>query len=74
VSEKYRNRGIGQKLVHTILQNARGDVYLATISPDYFVKLGFERASHAPAPLIKPPDWCSGCRKELCAVLVKKSE
>ncbi len=72
VDESYRKRGLGKKLVIGVLKKARGKVYLATIIPDFFRKFGFEKSPQIPLSMIKKSDWCQGCRKELCTIMVKK--
>jgi N-acetylglutamate synthase-like GNAT family acetyltransferase len=67
-----RNQGLGARLVRALLAETPGDVYLQTIIPRFFERLGFERVDHPPAFLAKPPSWCVGCRPELCTTLVRK--
>jgi N-acetylglutamate synthase-like GNAT family acetyltransferase len=74
VEEIYRNRGIAKKLVLALLKKAKGNVYLATVIPGFFEKFGFEKANVIPASMIKKSDWCKGCNKELCTVMMRKSE
>ena len=72
VDEGFRGRGIGQRLVRALLKKAGGEIYLATIIPAFFQKFGFEKAPLVPASMIKKSDWCLGCRRELCTVMVRK--
>jgi len=74
VDEGYRKRGLGKKLVVGVLKKARGEVYLATIMPDFFRKFGFEKSPQIPLSMIKKSDWCQGCNKELCTIMVKKAK
>jgi len=67
-----RNRGLGRKLVQTLLLSADRDIYLATVIPGFFEKCGFERTVHIPSSMKKSPEWCEGCSKELCTVMVRK--
>lgn len=72
VDERFRNRGIGEKLVLALLAEAKAEVHLATIIPGYFEKFGFAPADHIPSSMIKKLEWCEGCSKELCVVMVRK--
>ncbi len=67
-----RRRGIGRALVAALLESAPEDVHLATIIPGYFERLGFERTSAVPAGLVKSPDWCEGCPRGRCTVMVRR--
>lgn len=73
VSLGYRGKGLGQKLVHTLLLNADRDIYLATIIPGFFEQCAFEQTAKFPASMKKAPEWCEGCPKELCTVMVRTS-
>jgi N-acetylglutamate synthase-like GNAT family acetyltransferase len=72
VADRYRNKGLGRNLVSTLLEASAGDVYLTTIIPDYFEKLGFQRADRIPPSMLKPEEWCAGCSRDRCRVVVKK--
>jgi N-acetylglutamate synthase-like GNAT family acetyltransferase len=73
VSLGYRGKGLGQKLVHALLLNADRDIYLATIIPGFFEQGGFEKSTQFPASMKKTPEWCEGCPKELCTVMIRTS-
>ena len=66
-----RRRGLGRNLVQALLDKAPSDVYLATIIPEFFERVGFVRAPSAPAGLAKDPAWCEGCRKDRCVIMVR---
>jgi len=72
VAEGFRKKGLGKRLVAALLKASAGDIYLTTIIPDYFEKLGFQRADLVPPSLLKPEEWCSGCPRDRCRVLVKR--
>jgi len=74
VDENARRKGIGGRLVRALLAEASEDVYLATVSPDYFVRLGFERTAAIPASLAARMGtaWCEGCPRERCMVMVRR--
>ncbi len=71
VDEAKRLKGLGRLLVLALLEKARGDIYLATIIPNFFEKLGFRKTRQIPASMVKKSDWCRDCRKDLCTVMVK---
>jgi N-acetylglutamate synthase-like GNAT family acetyltransferase len=71
VSLGYREKGLGQKLVHALLLNADRNTYLATVIPGFFEQCGFEKRTRFPASMKKAPEWCEGCPKELCTVMVR---
>jgi N-acetylglutamate synthase-like GNAT family acetyltransferase len=73
VDPAFRFQGVGQALVETLMANARGNVYLATIIPDFFRRCGFAPSVRIPAGLAKPPGWCDGCATDLCTVMVRAS-
>jgi N-acetylglutamate synthase-like GNAT family acetyltransferase len=72
MASRYRNRGLGRKLVAALLEDSAGDIYLTTIIPGFFEKLGFESADRIPPSLVKQEEWCAGCRRDRCRVVVKK--
>jgi N-acetylglutamate synthase-like GNAT family acetyltransferase len=71
VEEDFRGRGIGKRLVLALLEKAGEEIYLATIIPAFFHKFGFEKAPSVPASMVKKSDWCLGCRRELCTVMLR---
>ena len=72
VAAASRGTGIGGKLVFELLAGVREDVYLATVIPGYFDRLGFVRPAEVPRSMVKDPDWCAGCRRDLCTVMVRR--
>ena len=66
-----RRQGLGRKLVKALLDEAPSDVYLATIIPEYFERVGFVRAPAAPAGMAKDQAWCEGCRKDRCVIMIR---
>jgi N-acetylglutamate synthase-like GNAT family acetyltransferase len=75
VGESRRGSGLGRALVGALLAETPGDVYLATIVPDFFALCGFVRAPSAPASIAtrKGTAWCDGCPGERCVVMVRKA-
>jgi N-acetylglutamate synthase-like GNAT family acetyltransferase len=74
VDENYRRCGLGKKLVLGALKKAKSEVYLATIIPEFFEKFGFKKSTQIPLSMVKKSEWCEGCKKELCTIMVKKSK
>lgn len=72
VDKKYRDRGWGAQLVRAVLNEVPGDLYLATVIPDFFVRFGFVKADSVSPSMVKKAEWCAGCRPELCTVMVRK--
>jgi N-acetylglutamate synthase-like GNAT family acetyltransferase len=72
VADRFRKRGVGRELVAALFEQAGQDIFLTTVIPDYFSKLGFEPATAVPASMVKPEDWCAGCRRDLCRIMVKR--
>jgi amino-acid N-acetyltransferase len=72
VAPVFQKRGLGRKLIGALLEATDGEIYLTTIIPGYFERLGFEKADPLPPSLVKPPEWCLGCRPDLCRALVKR--
>jgi N-acetylglutamate synthase-like GNAT family acetyltransferase len=72
VEEAYRGRSLGKKLVQRLLHDVRGDIHLATVIPQFFARLGFERTAARPLSMVKTEEWCAGCTPEFCTVMIRK--
>jgi len=72
VEKAFQKKGLGRQLVQTFLQETSGDIYLATVIPEFFKKLGLEEAGSIPASMAKKADWCAGCSRERCTIMVRK--
>lgn len=72
VEEKFRGRGAARQLVRALIRQTSRDIYLATLIPEFFEKFGFTRSGTVPPSMVKDPEWCEGCRKELCTVMKRK--
>lgn len=72
VLPEFQRTGIGKKIVEALLADTQGEVYLATIRPDYFSRFGFKKTLDFPVSMKKKSEWCEGCRPELCTVMVLK--
>lgn len=74
VDPAFRGQGIGGRLVGEMAEEARGDLYLGTVIPEYFRRLGFEPAGRTPRAFLvkRASGWCDGCEKEKCVVMIRK--
>ncbi|MCX6561393.1 MAG: GNAT family N-acetyltransferase [Candidatus Aminicenantes bacterium] len=72
VDPELRSGGIGGRLVAALAAAAESDVYLATIIPPYFARLGFGKAESIPAGMAKAPSWCEGCSGIGCTIMVRR--
>ena len=72
VEEEWRDRGWGGQLVRAVLREVPGDLFLATIIPDYFARFGFEKTDTFPDSMVKKAEWCAGCTPGLCTVMVRQ--
>lgn len=73
VEEGVRGRGIGRELAKALLREVKGDIYLATVIPGFFERMGFSRTSEFPRSMAKGGDWCEGCDRALCTVMVRRA-
>ncbi len=75
VDERRRGAGLGRKLVGALLAATPGDVYLATIIPEFFARCGFAPAVATPASISARMGtaWCEGCPRERCTVMVRRA-
>ena len=69
IIEDKRKQGVGKLLVEELLHRADKEVYITTIIPEYFNKLGFKKTSKVPKELERKAEWCDGCNKEKCVVM-----
>ncbi len=72
VKDGWRKCGIGSLIVSKIIDKTKYDMYINTINPGFYEKLGFKTVKEAPKPLRKNSTWCKGCDKKSCATMVKK--
>jgi N-acetylglutamate synthase-like GNAT family acetyltransferase len=75
VDPLFRGRDIGEALIEALMAEAPGDVHLATIIPGFFEGRGFrviEEAIPATFPAKRMTDWCEGCARERCRVMLRR--
>ena len=70
-----RGRGMAKALVEALMAEAPGPVHLATVIPGFFESCGFERTAVVPRAFIDKwrSDWCDGCDRRLCTVMLRKA-
>lgn len=74
VEGPFRGQGTAARLIEEVERSVDGDLFLATIIPGYFRRLGFEAAAGVPRAFIdkRNSSWCEGCDREKCVIMVKK--
>jgi|SRR6185312_10392306 len=59
VATDFQKRGFGKKIVEHLLQQANGEIYLVTVVPDFFAKIGFKKVDKYPDSLKHKVEICS---------------
>jgi N-acetylglutamate synthase-like GNAT family acetyltransferase len=70
VAANHQHQRVATKLLDTLLGDLRKDVYLFTVTPDFFARFGFQITAEPPKGL--PPRTifsCSECTPDLCVCL-----
>jgi N-acetylglutamate synthase-like GNAT family acetyltransferase len=70
VKDGWRNSGIGTMMISKAMKIAKHDVYVHTINPEFYSKIGFKVAKQRPKILMKSGVWCKGCDKSACTPMV----
>jgi len=72
VRDSHRHMGLGRRLVEAMLKDAESDVYLYTVIPEFFDKLGFVETQ--PPAHIPPRDvfGCENCELGKCRCMVSR--
>ena len=74
VVEEYRGKKLGETIVKDILATAKTDVYLVTVIPAFFSKLGFNETKEYPASLQnKRENFCEHHHPGDCVSVMKYS-
>lgn len=74
IREDLQGTGLGRDLVRGALDGVRDDVWLYTLVPGFFAKLGFEDVPDVP-PRVPPRRvyGCEGCDPATCRAMVLRS-
>jgi N-acetylglutamate synthase-like GNAT family acetyltransferase len=72
VKSEYQGQGIAKRLLNDTLSKLTKNIYLYTIIPEFFAKLGFKVAGRQPAGLPSKERYqCEFCHAEKCVCMVK---
>jgi len=58
VAKDFQNKGFGKEMVSHLISLARRDVYLVTVIPGFFAKLGFTKVEQYPLSIKGKIDMC----------------
>jgi N-acetylglutamate synthase-like GNAT family acetyltransferase len=73
VKPPHRRNGVASELICKMLDGADGDVYLFTLIPEFFERMGFERAIPPRAVSDYRSNFkCAGCEPERCVCMVRR--
>lgn len=75
VDPGFRGQGLARSLVRSLLDAAQAEVFLATVIPVFFEKCGFVRVADGPRSISdkRGTDWCEGCDRKSCTVMMNRS-
>ncbi len=59
VVKEFRGKGLGRLMVECLLKEAKQDIYVVTVIPAFFSKLGFEFVENYPASMQKKVNLCT---------------
>jgi N-acetylglutamate synthase-like GNAT family acetyltransferase len=71
VRESHRNRGLAKKLFETMIEGDNRDVYIYTVIPEYFEKLGFVISDQPDSLPEREQFGCERCEPERCVCMVR---
>jgi len=70
ISPKHRAKGYGRELVRfALFEHSAAQIYVLTLTPGFFEKLGFVRAAYPPFVDHNDPE-CQACTPALCNALI----
>ncbi len=73
VLSEHRKKGIGTLLILELLKRSPGDVYIVTVVPHYFAKIGFEIINPFPSSLVQKQKECKlTCGSKLPSIMIYK--
>jgi N-acetylglutamate synthase-like GNAT family acetyltransferase len=58
VVEEFRGKKLGQALVRDFIKSTKQDIYLVTVIPDFFNKMGFKEVKEYPASIKEKSEMC----------------
>jgi N-acetylglutamate synthase-like GNAT family acetyltransferase len=58
VVEEFRGKKLGETFVRDFIANAKQDIYVVTVIPAFFSKLGFKEVKEYPASIKEKSDRC----------------
>jgi N-acetylglutamate synthase-like GNAT family acetyltransferase len=72
VTEKHQKQGVAREFLNQLLKNAKKDIYLYTIIPNFFEKVGFEVC--VPRSDLPPKNAyeCEQCEPKKCVCMIRK--
>ncbi|OGC07021.1 hypothetical protein A3H38_03865 [candidate division WOR-1 bacterium RIFCSPLOWO2_02_FULL_46_20] len=74
ISLRLQKSGLGKALMDKVLKNAQKTVYLYTVIPDFFAKLGFKVINNPPHNLPRKASYgCENCHPKRCATMRKEA-
>jgi N-acetylglutamate synthase-like GNAT family acetyltransferase len=59
VAKEFQKKAFGKKMVKHLQSIAKHDIYLVTVIPDFFAKLGFNKVEQYPDSIKKKIDLCA---------------
>lgn len=71
VRELHRRRGVAKQLFETMIENDSRDVYIYTVIPEFFEKLGFVRTNKPDHLPEREQFGCEWCELERCVCMVR---
>lgn len=71
VAEGRQKQGVARALLEAALKNAKKDVYLYTVIPGFFKKIGFEISGPPKVPPPKDALECEACQSSKCVCMRK---
>lgn len=71
VVPKYRNKGIGKKIIDKLIKIGPKDIYIITDIPQYFYQFGFKIIKKCPTSIIKKCKTCT-IRDNIVALKLKR--
>jgi len=74
VVEGFQRRGLASSFIKDLIKSLKKDVYLYTVIPGFFEKLGFKAIDPRPDLPSKTTFSCKECTPDTCVTMVKQYE